>query len=93
MSDNGTSRTPTPFFCPRCSKESWYPEDKVQGYCGACHDWTGREIRIVLRFDSDVRQYLIDDLRHASSALGPHSTRRAFVDEIADQIEREARRV
>lgn len=29
------------FTCPRCGRTSWHPEDKRQGYCGACHDFTG----------------------------------------------------
>ncbi|MDP5182151.1 hypothetical protein QOZ88_05840 [Blastococcus sp. BMG 814] len=29
-----------PFTCPRCGRRSWHPEDKRQGYCGACHDFT-----------------------------------------------------
>lgn len=30
-----------PFVCPRCKKTSWHPEDARQGYCGACHAFTG----------------------------------------------------
>jgi hypothetical protein len=29
------------FTCPRCGRTSYHPEDARQGYCGACHDWTG----------------------------------------------------
>lgn len=29
-----------PFTCPRCGRTSWHPEDKRQGYCGACHAFT-----------------------------------------------------
>lgn len=29
------------FTCPRCQRTSHSPEDERQGYCGACHDWTG----------------------------------------------------
>ena len=28
-------------MCPRCYKQSYHPEDKRQGYCNACHWWTG----------------------------------------------------
>lgn len=28
--------------CPRCASTSYNPEDVRQGYCGHCHDWTGR---------------------------------------------------
>jgi hypothetical protein len=29
------------FTCPRCGAESHHPMDAAEGYCGACHDWTG----------------------------------------------------
>lgn len=29
------------FVCPRCLRPSAHPTDRQQGYCGACHDWTG----------------------------------------------------
>lgn len=31
------------FTCPRCALTSHNPEDAGQGYCGACHFWTGSE--------------------------------------------------
>lgn len=33
---------PAPFTCPRCARTSYHPQDLEEGYCGACHDWTGR---------------------------------------------------
>jgi predicted RNA-binding Zn-ribbon protein involved in translation (DUF1610 family) len=29
------------FTCPRCGSRSYNPNDIREGYCGACHDWTG----------------------------------------------------
>lgn len=29
------------FTCPRCGRTSRHPVDVAEGYCGACHDWTG----------------------------------------------------
>jgi hypothetical protein len=29
------------FTCPRCGRTSHHPEDEREGYCGACHHWTG----------------------------------------------------
>lgn len=29
------------FTCPRCGRTSHNPTDIREGYCGACHDWTG----------------------------------------------------
>lgn len=29
------------FTCPRCRRTSRNPNDEREGYCGACHDWTG----------------------------------------------------
>ena len=31
------------FTCPRCGRTSHHPDDIREGYCGACHDWTGRD--------------------------------------------------
>lgn len=30
------------FTCPRCRRTSHNPDDVREGYCGHCHDWTGR---------------------------------------------------
>lgn len=27
--------------CPRCKRTSYNPNDIREGYCGACHAWTG----------------------------------------------------
>ncbi|MFG2056664.1 hypothetical protein ACGFI9_21840 [Micromonospora sp. NPDC048930] len=29
------------FTCPVCGRVSHHPRDVDEGYCGACHDWTG----------------------------------------------------
>lgn len=29
------------FTCPRCGRVSQHPTDAAEGYCGACHAWTG----------------------------------------------------
>jgi hypothetical protein len=29
------------FRCPRCGRVSHNPRDLAEGYCGACHAWTG----------------------------------------------------
>lgn len=29
------------FTCPRCARTSRNPHDAANGYCGACHWWTG----------------------------------------------------
>ena len=34
------------FTCPECERTSHHPEDARQGFCGACHDWTGAPERI-----------------------------------------------
>ena len=34
-----------PFACPRCGAVSHHPTDAAEGYCGRCHDWTGRDPR------------------------------------------------
>lgn len=34
-------RERTGWTCPRCGMVSHHPTDREQGYCGACHDWTG----------------------------------------------------
>jgi hypothetical protein len=32
------------FTCPRCGRASQHRDDESQGYCGACHDWTGLDV-------------------------------------------------
>jgi len=32
---------PPSITCPRCGKTSHHPDDVREGYCGACHDFTG----------------------------------------------------
>lgn len=34
---------PTTYTCPRCDMTSHNPFDRRHGYCGYCHDFTGRE--------------------------------------------------
>jgi hypothetical protein len=43
--DQAGGRTLISFTCPRreCGRTSYNPNDVREGYCGACHDWTGRE--------------------------------------------------
>lgn len=33
--------TPVTFTCPSCGARSAHPRDVLEGYCGACHQWTG----------------------------------------------------
>jgi len=40
MSDK--DRKPLSFTCPRCGMTSYNLNDVREGYCGNCHDWTGR---------------------------------------------------
>jgi len=37
----GLAFTCLPPPCPRCGSRSYHPQDIAEGYCGACHDWTG----------------------------------------------------
>lgn len=53
--------------CPRCGRTSYNPNDVEQGYCGACHDWTGAEMnqqRIELS-DQDLSVLILGWLRGA----------------------------
>lgn len=36
---------PATFTCPRCGMSSAHPTDLAEGYCGACHAWTGDAFR------------------------------------------------
>jgi hypothetical protein len=31
------------FTCPVCGRTSRHPDDVREGYCGACHAWTGED--------------------------------------------------
>lgn len=33
---------PPSFTCPVCGATSYHPQDVEHGYCGRCHDYTGR---------------------------------------------------
>jgi ribosomal protein L37E len=42
LAANGEREITEPSFtCPRCGRVSFHPMDLQEGYCGACHDWTG----------------------------------------------------
>lgn len=40
------------FLCPRCCKTSYNPNDAREGYCGACHDFTGTNFSDLPGFNS-----------------------------------------
>ena len=40
------------FTCPRCARVSYSPQDERQGYCGACCDWTGRDLVSGVRIET-----------------------------------------
>jgi ribosomal protein L37E len=44
MSEDYTWHEEEAFECPKCGRRSYHPMDKRQGYCGACHDWTGKPL-------------------------------------------------
>jgi hypothetical protein len=31
----------------RCRRTSVHPKDVTEGYCGACHDWTGPRFAVI----------------------------------------------
>ena len=37
--------------CPRCGRTSYNRTDVREGYCAACHDWTGPRFGVVASFD------------------------------------------
>lgn len=39
------------FTCPRCQRTSAHQKDAQEGYCGACHDWTGPRYGVVSDFN------------------------------------------
>lgn len=50
------------FTCPRCGRTSRNPNDIHEGYCGACHDWTGGKT-------------VVEELRAAMDALTARTER------------------
>lgn len=38
--DDDDGRRPA-FVCPVCGRRSWHPDDGANGYCSACHAFTG----------------------------------------------------
>lgn len=67
------------FQCPQCHELSPHPDDKSNGYCGTCHDWTGvRESEVTVT----------DDLRAAAARLreiAAKATQGKWTVEILDQ--------
>lgn len=49
------------FTCPRCGRVSYNRDDIANGYCGACHDWTGSSAKRV-RVRVHVAGELVDDV-------------------------------
>lgn len=43
-----------PFVCPECHRVSYHPRDKVHGYCGGCHAYTGTDLS---RLDIFTRKF------------------------------------
>lgn len=33
------------FTCPQCGMTSHNPDDEREGYCGNCHEFTGRPVK------------------------------------------------
>lgn len=48
MSEDYSSWKEDPFVCPKCGATSYHPMDKQQGYCCACHEFTG-EVKVERR--------------------------------------------
>jgi hypothetical protein len=49
---------PPAFTCPRCGRVSHHPTDLAEGYCGACHDWTGVPVTKGLTMDKRVLPWM-----------------------------------
>lgn len=52
------------FTCPRCNRTSYHPRDISEGYCGACHAWTGDRVLVErqdLAIMLDSRDQLTDE--------------------------------
>jgi hypothetical protein len=67
------------FTCPRCGRTSHHPDDARNGYCGACHDWTGqREPVDVWRVERNVCGWCSEAIQSTAMAIFP-STRITLV--------------
>lgn len=45
MTAESTNPLERSFTCPVCGLTSHNPVDVLEGYCGACHRWTGKTSR------------------------------------------------
>lgn len=73
------------FTCPRCGMTSANEMDAIEGYCGACHDWTGDVRHALGYYDRDGnrialsawanmfedRQQMLDYKRVGDTYIGP----------------------
>jgi hypothetical protein len=82
------------FTCPRCQRASPGPEDERQGYCGACHDWTGpgvlsmRAGHIMLADSCGRQQYI--GYTDSGLEVRPLPDRGVTIEEAARRYVREA---
>jgi hypothetical protein len=60
------------FSCPRCGRTSHHPLDAIEGYCGACHDWTEPRPYRVFHYDRAGRPMPLSTWAEALEATDRH---------------------
>ena len=75
---------PSSFTCPRCGRTSWNPNDVREGYCGACHSWTGGDDLWWLGGYLMVRPLPDDEVPGAWLAVEPLTFGRGRVRVVAE---------
>jgi hypothetical protein len=60
-SSKWTTALASSFTCPRCGAISHNKHDAEEGYCGACHDWTGSGSKDPIRLRQIARAELGGD--------------------------------
>lgn len=75
------------FTCPACGAVSHHPMDVLEGYCGACHDWTGQGTlsrRGPRYYDRDGRPM---SMRRSFEVFDDIAYRHVAVTAVGDDVE------
>ena len=77
------------FTCPRCARTSAHPTDAREGYCGACHEWTGPRFGVIAEHNHHGGWGWTVFDRQAKAATGGWFADRVAAERTADVLNSE----
>jgi len=78
------------FTCPRCGRTSGHPTDAREGYCGACHEWTGPRFGVIAEHNRHGGWGWTVFDRQAKAATGGWFADRVAAERTADVLNSQA---